>query len=605
MPPLASVGNGNEIQADAAILDDCARHSLEDGNSANMAQPSIADSSLLEALPDEILMECFEHLVCDGYSRTHEPAYDTLTFCSLCLVSKRIDLIARPYLFKEVYIYRRGTLIRLYRTIAGDQHLGGQIKAIDLDLDLDMIKLDAAERETLRDDPYQHTGQCRLETPESTRKDCDRIGILCYKLLAQAVNLSSLEMNINPDEDLDIDSDPGDMELEGLCRHENRLAFLNHVSDAIRSTADRQAAVFLPRLKTLTLWCYAGGMSVEAFEPFLALPSLRTVRFIGDNGDWCHLSPRAELNEPELHLNSEWDPSNVPVAYPVCKWFLFISLAIQSQKPRAFSQVRNASADGTGERWARPNITTLDLTAVDRHVRQCDMEDIGRLFPCLEVLSVADQYYVGGDNRRDLSTSLGKLTALRTLKLDIYPDDLILSDQYNDVTASLGPGNVLNLAQLPILQHLEVPLYMFAHIGRLAVGGTAAVPQKALPRSLKSLVLLAQLSCEEDSLHEKEVCWDSVDAALIFLESLRDDLPCFPHLESVAYCFRSSSCGNPFSSAVQGSQDDKEAEDSTLSRLQAIHSSFSRQDVQLLFQEGYHLQAASDRRTIDLEVSEE
>ncbi|KAK7699401.1 hypothetical protein SLS64_011697 [Diaporthe eres] len=579
MPPIVSVGNGNEIQADAAIVNDCARNNLEHGNQASMAQPPIADSSLLEDLPDEILMEVFEHLVCDENSSTDEPAYDTLTFCSLCLVSKRIDLIARPYLFKKVYINRPGTLIRLYRTIAGDQHLGGQIKAIDLDLDLDMIKLDAAERETLRDDLYKHTGQCRLETPESTRKDCDKIGILCYKLLAQAVNLSSLEMNINPDEDLDIDSDPGDMELEGLFRHENCLAFLNHVSDAIRSTADRQAAVFLPRLKTLTLCCYAGGMSVEAFEPFLALPSLRTVRIIG---------------EPELHLNSEWDPSNVPVAYPVCKWFLFISLAIQSQKPRAFSQVRNASADGTGERWARPNITTLDLTAAD--VRQCGMEAIGRLFPCLEVLSVANQYYV---RRRDLSTSLGKLTALRTLKLDIYPDDLILSDQYNDVTASLGPGNVLNLAQLPILQHLEVPLYMFAHIGRLAVGGTAAVPQKALPRSLKSLVLLARLSCEENSFHEKEVCWDSVDAALIFLESLRDDLPCFPHLESVAYWFESASCGNPFSSAVQGGQDDKAAEDSTLSRLQAIQASFSRHDVQFLVEEG------NDRRTIDLQDLEE
>ncbi|KAL2279431.1 hypothetical protein FJTKL_13497 [Diaporthe vaccinii] len=329
MPPIASVGNGNDIQADAAILDDCARDTLEHGNPANMAQPPIADSSLLEALPDELLMECFEHLVCDGYSRTHEPAYHTLTFCSLCLVSKRIDLIARPYLFKKVYINRRGTLIRLYRTIAGDQHLGGQIKAIDLNLHLDMIKLDAAERETLRDDLYKHTGQCRLETPESTRKDCDKIGILCYKLLAQAVNLSSLKMNINPDEDLDIDSDPGDMELEGLCRHENRLAFLNHVSDAIRSTADRQAAVFLPRLKTLTLWCYAGGMSVEAFEPFLDLPSLRTVRSLGDEGNWCCLSPRAEPYEPDLHLPSEWNPSNVSLAYAVMKLFLFISFFIQ------------------------------------------------------------------------------------------------------------------------------------------------------------------------------------------------------------------------------------------------------------------------------------
>lgn len=234
------------------------------------------------------------------------------------------------------------------------------------------------------------------------------------------------------------------------------------------------------------------------------------------------------------------------------------------------------------------------------------MGDIAELFPCLEVLSVESEFhhdeilnaYIAHGRRGALSTKIGILTALRTLKIHLYPNPLT-NDLYNDVTASLGPGNVLNLAQLPILEHVEVPLYMFAHVGRLGLGGTTAVPQKALPRSLKSLVLLAQLTCGDrlESLHKEDVCWDSVDAANSFLESVGDEVPCFPHLESVAYSFRTTSCGNPFSSAFQGSQDDEAAEDSTLSRLQAIHASFSRQNVQFLVQQT----SEHDRRTVDLQ----
>lgn len=320
MPPIASVGNGNEIQADAAFLDDCARDSLEHDNPANMAHPPNANSSLLEALPDELLMETFEHLVCDKTSSTDEPAYDTITLRSLCLVSKRIDLIARPYLFKKIYVERPYKLIKLYRTIIGNQQLGERIKEIDLDLDLNMIELNAAQRQALRDGRYQQTAQCGLETSAGIRDDREEIGILCYKLLSHAVNLSSLKMNISPDEDVIRNSDTGHVGRRGLSRHQLYSAFFNHVSSAIRSTAGRGAAVFLPQLKTLTLWSYE-YLSVEAFELFLALPSLKTIQSIRDDGNWWHLTPRAELYEPEMHLHSEWDPCSVSLAYAVMKSF--------------------------------------------------------------------------------------------------------------------------------------------------------------------------------------------------------------------------------------------------------------------------------------------
>lgn len=224
------------------------------------------------------------------------------------------------------------------------------------------------------------------------------------------------------------------------------------------------------------------------------------------------------------------------------------------------------------------------------------MEDIAQLFPCLEVLSVGRRLrgsapgrarnYVGRGSRRDLSTTFGRLTALRSLEIKIYPDPAITSNLYNLVTASLGPGNVLSLAQLPNLQRLGVPSYVFAHMSRPALGGTIAIPRDVLPQSLKTLVLLTQRDCGWPGLHVEEQCWDSLATALKFLESLGNDLPYLPHLESVAYCSMEYSCGHPLASAVSGGQDNEKPENSTTSRLQAVRASFSKQNVQFLLQEG-------------------
>lgn len=202
--------------------------------------------------------------------------------------------------------------------------------------------------------------------------------------------------------------------------------------------------------------------------------------------------------------------------------------------------------------------------------------------------------------RRDLSTTLAEMESLRTFKIDIYfPDASIIHNPHDDTTTSLGPGNVLNLAQLPNLQHVEVPLYMFAHRAQSALGVTTAVPQKALPRSLKSLVLLARLSCRARGSHVQAECLDSVTAALEFLEAFGVDLPSFPHLERVTYSFDYRSCGSLFSwSAFRRGHDNEEAEFSTRSRLEDISASFSKQNVEFLLQ-------TSGGRIVDLQELEE
>lgn len=216
------------------------------------------------------------------------------------------------------------------------------------------------------------------------------------------------------------------------------------------------------------------------------------------------------------------------------------------------------------------------------------MEDIAQLFPCLKYLSLEQAYglsnrmqkRIAGGSRRELSTSLGKMTALQTLNIDIF----VASGFYNDSTPPLGSGNVLSLVQLLNLQHLEVPLSMFADVGTPAPGETTAVPREVLPQSLKTLVLLKPRECTSSGGHSEGICWDAMNGALKFIDSIRDDLTCFPHLETLAYRFVRNSCGGLFLSAPTVSQDDESA-DSLRSRLQVIKASFSKQNIQFLLDE--------------------
>lgn len=209
----------------------------------------------------------------------------------------------------------------------------------------------------------------------------------------------------------------------------------------------------------------------------------------------------------------------------------------------------------------------------------------------------------------DLSTALGKLTALQKLKIDIYPGGAFSTSVYNYLTGLLGPGKVLSLAQLPFLRQVEVPLFMFAHVGPLGFGGTTAVPHDVLPQALRYLVLLAHQECSEP---DGQAGWDSMVAALEFLESLGRDLSSFRQLKKVAYCFRRNSCANPMwvaaterqvnegpkvspEGAAEGGPEGP-IQVSTRSRIQAIHASFAKQNVEFCVQETI---SKTKRRTID------
>lgn len=228
---------------------------------------------------------------------------------------------------------------------------------------------------------------------------------------------------------------------------------------------------------------------------------------------------------------------------------------------------------------------------------QDDIEDIVQSFPCLQVLFVHSRdpqstrlrfsVAAGGARGRGLSIAFENMTALRELHIDIYAYVPFEHHFYDYITTSLGPGpeKVLNLAQLPYLEKVEVPLLMFAHMGPSGFDGITAVPREVLPQPLRYLALLAHHECP---YRDGTACWDSMERALEFLESLGRDLSNFEQLRIVKYCYCENSCANPIRIAARESQDDQphaeSPEDSpkasTRSRLQAIHASFAEQNVE-------------------------
>lgn len=243
-------------------------------------------------------------------------------------------------------------------------------------------------------------------------------------------------------------------------------------------------------------------------------------------------------------------------------------------------------------RCPRQNITNLVLSGSAACLH--DLDDIAQSFPCLKSLSVSFlnsqpgrfESYMSQDTGRTLSTALAKITSLQALEINIYPGfDMtfaVTTNRYRDLMASLGPQHTLDLGRLAYLEKLEVPLYMFANVGLEDLGLTPAVPCHALPRSLKTLVLLARC---RGGHSEESPCWASVSSAIDFLESFRDNLRHFPRLKTVSYYYGRDSCGDPFL-PIPGeycSEENKKVWIMTRSRLAELRHAFWDHQVDLLF----------------------
>lgn len=328
MPQIALVDHGDELQVDAAVVDDCTSDNLEHSNTANMAQPPDLDSSHLEALPDELLMAILEQLVVDDDDRWPGIAKVARygNFCSLCLVSKRIGRIAQPFLFKKIAVSDLRTLVKLYRTVSQAQSrtLVEDINEIDLSFQYRQLRNgDGTKRQKVAE-RRRLFEQClhllRERTPDKTRKDLyedSLVGIMCYELLARTVNLFSLKFNVDAGDVVNWSYESREGERRALPARDSYLEFYSRVNHATRSAADGGAAMFLPRLKTLTVWTSGRPVRIGAFEPFLNLPSLRTVRGAQDDGEWCTIAPGGGQCEPSAHLHGKSHRRDTSFTCPV------------------------------------------------------------------------------------------------------------------------------------------------------------------------------------------------------------------------------------------------------------------------------------------------
>lgn len=292
MPSIVPVDHGHESEPNTTMPDDHAGQ--EPDNLAPTSQPPESGNSRLESLPNELLMKIVNEAGNEERRRGWNVDSPVRSgYHALCLVSKRIELVARPYLFKTIAVKDFRSAVRLCRTIAGDQSLGHKISEIFLSVDFDQmtkrgpLPLTLDEQAKVLDDYYQIIGKCGSETSQRVKRNGDRdlIGMLCCELLSRAVNLHSLTVIIGGS---------GCLDNAIHQSYYGHLTFFDLVRGAVLSAADGAATVFLPRLEDLTLWRCDGNFECELFGHFLGLPSLRTIRGAADDGNWQQLARTGE-----------------------------------------------------------------------------------------------------------------------------------------------------------------------------------------------------------------------------------------------------------------------------------------------------------------------
>jgi hypothetical protein len=287
------------------------RYSLQHSSPENKGRSWGPGNSYLESLPDELLTAIFDKLLHDDERSEHDIHKD---LGSLCRVSKRIDPVARPLLFEKVTILSPHMLILIYRTLLGAGCLAEQIKEIYFDDSFrDGLRcLSELERHEL----FHYINQYSPGTFHSVENDSDILGLMLYQILKRAVNLCLLQICIQdtPNPYIRFDLEP----FEQVRMHRpGYSAFFKRVGYATRPGVEGLAPAFLPRLETLALLEYCqSGLGSEVFGPFLDIPSLRTVEGSCDDGNWCHLAPRAELYETLPHLKGETHRVNTSFACP-------------------------------------------------------------------------------------------------------------------------------------------------------------------------------------------------------------------------------------------------------------------------------------------------
>lgn len=228
--------------------------------------PSISiriERSSLQSLPDEVLINII---------RNGEAENTPCVAWSLCLVSKRMEPVARQELYRAISIDTYGGLKSLSRTLEEKPELGQYMR---------QLKLIVPSSGPLPSNPFGVVEE----------EDLVLLLSLHFKVLKRSAGLRKLTMMLMG---LGTNSRP----TLGGCRR-----FIHRLSEAIEpSQHSGSITAILPRLEQVRLINAAQSqyewdrtlVHLEVFKPFLHLSSLSSIEAINDCGVWGNCDPSVQ-----------------------------------------------------------------------------------------------------------------------------------------------------------------------------------------------------------------------------------------------------------------------------------------------------------------------
>lgn len=308
-----------------------ARKSRKTTNDSKSLPTANRTISSIQSLPVELLMHIFGYLAPNNV----QPHLNSVSFQaykqaqkdlrSVCLVSKQMDAIARPYLYCAAIINNVDVLAYLLRTLDEAQALAQHVKCLVLEVPFtsenenyrkpnvavlqsrpnysnicDMVA-EASDvtqydrylvglRKALLERNWHWPGPSFMEW--AWKKEYEALGLMHFEILRRTNSLRSLCFGM-------------------LCSMEAHyvvpyISLLGNVTRAIGEHQDiAPVHQFMPKLHELQLLRNdADGrrpFSAEFLRYFLGISGLRTLKTLHDDGNWYRLDPR---QKPEVHSKS-------------------------------------------------------------------------------------------------------------------------------------------------------------------------------------------------------------------------------------------------------------------------------------------------------------
>lgn len=390
---------------------------------AHPTRPSPSDN--LMKLPDELLIK-IASLIYDGLESIapHQPgpaarqgsAAARQGLLSLTCVSKRLNTITQPILYKKVFIYSTEQLLSLVKTL---EHHPEQADTIqDLALFLYICKQPLG---VLRNTP-QHQRHVNITTNALLR------------LLNQTRNVEILRLAMEDYVDSSVDQlyqGPSDEDEEITPSGPSSF------NEAVRAAAGN----FLPRLETLQFSNVDCPKDLQEYTELLALPSLK--RVICDQnpeGDWSIVKPPSpattypNIASLKIEKSAVW-PSDI---HTVCQLFPSLTtLNITTDPDHVLKRMQHKWWQLIGKDFAQVSLAG-GLSKLDKLEHLSLNAHWG-----LDVLDEDIAVYAGAISPTGGLSDLGQFTNLTTLTIGLHMILTIPTVNANNQVGILAPASVI------------------------------------------------------------------------------------------------------------------------------------------------------------------